>query len=173
MNKLLIIIALASMSIFACKPAADSSKEQTADQEVRNDDGTKAEKHFGEKINAGNTISINQMIAGLAGKDSLVTKIEGTVESVCQVKGCWMNLVPEGGDAEQSVFVKFKDYGFFMPLDLAGQKVALQGVAYREVTTVDELKHYAEDEGLSKEEIEKITEPKEELKFMADGVIIL
>ena len=60
-----------------------------------------------------------------------------------------------------------------MPLDLAGSEVIVEGIAYREITTVDELKHYAEDEGLSAEEIAKITEPAEELKFMADGVIIL
>ena len=84
-----------------------------------------------------------------------------------------MNLIPTEGPTDQSVFVKFKDYGFFMPLDLAGSEVIVQGKAYKEVTSVDELRHYAEDEGLSAEEIAKITEPEEELKFMADGVIIL
>jgi len=60
-----------------------------------------------------------------------------------------------------------------MPLDLAGSNVIVDGIAYKEVTGVDELRHYAEDEGKSPEEIAKITEPVEELKFMADGVIIL
>ena len=84
-----------------------------------------------------------------------------------------MNLVPDDGNEAKSIFVKFKDYGFFMPLDLAGEKVVMEGVAYKELTSVDELKHYAEDEGLSQEEIDKITQPKEELKFMANGVIVL
>jgi hypothetical protein len=60
-----------------------------------------------------------------------------------------------------------------MPKDIAGRKVTLDGYAYREVTSVDELRHYAEDEGKSKAEIEKITEPKEELKFLASGVILM
>jgi hypothetical protein len=38
---------------------------------------------------------------------------------------------------------------------------------------VEELKHLAEDAGKSKEEIEAITEPKEELKFLATGVLLL
>jgi hypothetical protein len=38
---------------------------------------------------------------------------------------------------------------------------------------VDDLKHFAEDEGKTPEEIAKITEPKEELKFLASGVKIL
>jgi hypothetical protein len=37
---------------------------------------------------------------------------------------------------------------------------------------VEDLRHYAEDEGKSKEEIAKITEPLVELAFEAEGVII-
>jgi hypothetical protein len=49
----------------------------------------------------------------------------------------------------------------------------MDGYAYREVTSVEDLRHFAEDEGKSKEEIEAITEPREELKFMASGVLLL
>jgi hypothetical protein len=48
----------------------------------------------------------------------------------------------------------------------------MQGKAFKEVTSVDELRHYAEDAGDSKEEIAKITEPKTELKFEATGVVL-
>ena len=82
-----------------------------------------------------------------------------------------MNMVSNNPDKE-SMFVKFKDYGFFMPKDIVGKTVIMEGVAYRETTSVEELRHYAEDEGKSKEEIEKITEPQVELKFMASGVLI-
>jgi hypothetical protein len=59
-----------------------------------------------------------------------------------------------------------------MPLDLAGKEVVMNGYAFKDVTSVDELKHYAEDEGLSQAEIDGITEPKKELKFMASGVYL-
>ena len=49
----------------------------------------------------------------------------------------------------------------------------MQGYAYRSVTPVDELKHLAQDAGKTQEEIEAITEPKEELKFLASGVLLL
>jgi hypothetical protein len=71
------------------------------------------------------------------------------------------------------MFVKFKDYGFFMPKDIAGREVIMEGTAYREVVSVDELKHLAKDAGKSEEEIAKITEPKEELQFLAHGVILV
>ena len=39
-------------------------------------------------------------------------------------------------------------------------------------TSVDELRHYAEDKGAPAEEIAAITEPKRELRMTADGVVI-
>lgn len=97
--------------------------------------------------------------------------VKAKVNAVCQAKGCWMTLSDESMDAE--VFVKFKDYAFFMPMDLAGGEVIAKGLVTKEFTPVEELRHYAEDEGKSKKEIEAITEPKEEYKMMASGVVIL
>lgn len=125
---------------------------------------------YGAEISSQEAVSFEDMLASLSAKDSIATKVSGVIESVCRVKGCWMNV--RGGDDDQSAFVKFKDYGFFVPKDSDGREVIMEGVVYKEVTPVDELRHYAEDEGKSAEEIAKITEPKEELKFMATGVLL-
>ena len=135
-------------------------------------ESTPGEK-FGAEITADEAIAFDQVIKMIETQDSLRTKFKATVEAVCQAKGCWMNLVGAPENVDPSIFVKFKDYGFFVPLDIAGKEVIVEGVAYKEVTSVEELKHYAEDEGKSQEEIDQITEPVEELKFMADGVIVL
>ena len=129
-------------------------------------------QYFGEKITADNFISFDDFINQVNDKEEVNVKLKAKVESVCQVKGCWMNLVADD-KSDSGVFVKFKDYGFFMPKDISGRYVVVEGKGYKEVTPVDELRHYAEDEGLSKEEIAAITEPKEELKFMASGVALL
>ena len=123
--------------------------------------------YFGEKFKVNNVIGLNALVGQMASSDSLNVQVKGIVESVCQKKGCWMNIATDDGE---ELFVQFKDYGFFMPLDLMGNEVVMNGHAYKDVTPVDELRHYAEDEGLSPEEIAKITEPKEELKFLATGV---
>jgi uncharacterized protein (UPF0335 family) len=60
-----------------------------------------------------------------------------------------------------------------MPKDIVGKTVVLEGISKKEVTSVDELKHYAEDAKKSKEEIAKITEPKKEIKFEAKGVLVM
>lgn len=125
---------------------------------------------FGEAITQDGAVSMADMVAKLQGVDSLQVKVKGKVEAVCQVKGCWVNL---HDDQAGDLFVKFKDYAFFLPKDIAGREVVMEGYAYKETTSVEDLKHFAEDEGKSKEEIEAITEPKEELKFMASGVVLL
>ncbi len=129
---------------------------------------------FGEKITPEGAISYDELLTKLETNETVENvKLKGKIEGVCQAKGCWMNIVSETNKDDEGFFVKFKDYGFFMPLDASGNTAIMQGKAYTEETTVEELRHYAEDEGQSAEDIAKITEPVTELKFMADGVIIL
>ncbi len=151
------ILLLCSICLFACNQSKMASS---------------SDNMFGEKITAKGAMSYDEMLTKIEGKEKIEAKVKGTVESVCQVKGCWMNIISkEAGKPE--MFVKFKDYGFFMPLDIAGKEVIMDGYAFYETTPVDELRHYAEDAGKSKEEIEAITEPETELKFMAHGVILV
>ncbi|MGB3548543.1 MAG: DUF4920 domain-containing protein [Saprospiraceae bacterium] len=103
--------------------------------------------------------------------DTMEVNVAGKVNSVCKMKGCWMTIVDESTDAE--MMVKFKDYGFFMPMDIDGREVVMHGKAYYQTTPVDELRHYAEDAGKSAEEIAAITEPERELRFLASGVQLL
>lgn len=124
---------------------------------------------FGEKINPESAISIELLEKKIKGKQSLQTTIEGDIDGVCLKKGCWMTLEKPNGDPMR---VSFKDYGFFVPTDCAGKKAVAMGTAKFDTTSVADLRHYAEDEGLSKEEIASITAPEIELVFVADGVII-
>lgn len=129
---------------------------------------------FGKQISSDGAIAYDELYAQLKTVDEIKNvKVKARVTGVCQAKGCWMNLTSSTADNSNALFVKFKDYGFFMPKDIAGRDVIVEGRAYKEITPVDELRHYAEDEGLPEEEILAINEPKEELKFMAHGVILL
>jgi len=105
----------------------------------------------------------------LSAKDSVQTQLIGEITEVCQSKGCWMKVKL---DADNEVFVRFKDYGFFVPKDAAGKKVAMNGAAFLEEMSVDDQRHFAEDEGASEDEIALITAPKKTLRFEADGVLI-
>ena len=173
------ILALLAMSCNKSvkTTAATEVKKEVSEEEAYKNFKSKSTdgKMFGEKIDAKGAVSYDAVLPKLkqlSGADKLENvKVMGTVEAVCKAKGCWMNIASEKG--ETPMFVKFKDYAFFMPKDLAGKKVVMQGYAFKEITDVAALRHFAEDEGKSKEEIAKITKPKEEYKFMANGVLIL
>ena len=125
--------------------------------------------HFGEKIDETGAISYAEVISRLENEDEFETKMVGQIQKVCKKKGCWITL-NDPDVAGEDIFVRFTDYGFFLPLDCEGRKVVMAGKAFKEATSVEELRHYAEDEGKSAEEIAAIIEPQVEFKFMADGV---
>ena len=66
-----------------------------------------------------------------------------------------------------------KDYKFFVPTSLEGKNIEIDGKVELATTSVDELKHFAEDAKKSQAEIDAITEPKKEIKIMASGIKIV
>ncbi len=125
---------------------------------------------YGETFNEGKAIPATKLAAKLETQNILETQLKGTVTDVCTKKGCWMKLDAGNG---QTTMVKFKDYGFFVPADIKGKKIIMNGIAKKETVSVEDQKHYAEDGGKSKEEIAKITQPKTEVSYEAKGVLIL
>jgi len=167
--KKIVFLILAATAIIGCKDAKTNEKAAEKQQETKAPEIAYAS--FGEKINAEDVLTaaqINEKYNGLKVGDTLNVKFQSNINSVCSKKGCWMRL--DLGE-EKEVMVKFKDYGFFVPLDAKGEAI-VNGKAFVQETSVDELKHYAEDAGKSAEEIAKITEPKKTLSFVADGVLL-
>ncbi|MEM0996850.1 MAG: DUF4920 domain-containing protein [Bacteroidota bacterium] len=188
------ILPLFALLVFlwSCETATDNAEAQGDEATVENATGDQASAdktadeepepkpkfelpdrdatgNFGAAVSAEGATDVGQLSTEMGEEDSVQIKLTGVVKAVCQARGCWMTLPLDG---EKELMVKFKDYGFFVPRNSANKKATIEGWAYKEVVSVDELRHYAEDEGLPTEEIEKITEPKERLTFMADGVII-
>lgn len=162
--KSIIFLCFCLISLVQCKNNATSGAAQKP--EVNNHET----KSFGAAITEEGSVTPEKAAAMLANADSMAMKITGKVTEVCQARGCWMNVVDDQGG--QPIFVQFKDYGFFMPKDCSGKKVTMDGMLYKQITPVEELRHYAQDKGATKDEIAAITQPKEELKFMAKGVVM-
>lgn len=169
MKKLLLLLSIAStvVGLSACSNSAEQSGNASADSSAVAAGGNT----FGAKIDENGVISMDSLIAMVAAGQTDISgvKVKGKVNEVCQAKGCWMNL--DKGDGS-GMRVTFKDYAFFVPKDCGGKTAIVLGHAYMDTTAVEDLRHYAEDEGKSKEEIEKITAPLVELAFEAEGVII-
>jgi hypothetical protein len=150
-----------------------SCKEQHKQTPVKEESSIAANfSIFGEEFNsevATTSTLLYEEFKGLASADTLQTTFRGTVTEVCKEKGCWMKVALENGE---ETMVTFKDYGFFVPKDLAGKEVVINGRGFIDEMSVEDQQHFAEDGGQSAEAIAKITEPKRTYSLIADGVIL-
>lgn len=166
MRKTIYLLTVLSLCFAACKTSTSDNKKVTQEVSAIDYDS------FGEKITDEKALTSAEMLDkfnNLQAGDSVQIKFASKINEVCSKKGCWMKL-SLGDDAQ--TMVRFKDYGFFVPLDAKGKEVIVEGVAFVKETSVADLQHYAEDAGKSKEEIAKITEPKLEFAFEASGVLM-
>ena len=124
---------------------------------------------YGVAITPAGAVPMSALATALGTRDSAQVKLVGTASAVCQAKGCWMTLPTADG---QQMRVRFRDYAFFVPKDLSGHTVVVSGWAHRETVSVADQQHYLRDAGKPEPEIAAITQPRQELNFMADGVLV-
>ena len=124
---------------------------------------------YGTVVTPEGAVPMSGLNAALGRRDSAQVKLVAKAAAVCQAKGCWMTLPTADG---QQMRVRFRDYAFFVPKDLSGHDVVVSGWAYREAVSVADQQHYLRDAGKPDSEIAAITEPKQELNFLADGVLV-
>jgi hypothetical protein len=153
MKHLLFIVSLAVISLGGISQS--SSKSSTA---------------FGKAFNSIKSISADELQVKLKHEDSFNGIVLGQVSSVCQVKGCWMKIHTTFG---KDIMVQFKDYKFFVPTDIDGKMVMINGEARNNEIPVETLRHYAKDAGKSEEDILKITQPENQIVFVASGVQVV
>jgi uncharacterized protein YdeI (BOF family) len=124
---------------------------------------------FGAEVTTDKAVTVEDMVKSLEAGKKTDVKVEGVVVEVCAAEGCWLRMK----NGEGNIMVRMKDHKWFVPTALNGKKVVLEGTAEIKETTVAMLKHYAEDAGKSKEEIEAIKEPKKEVVIQAKGILVL
>lgn len=160
--KVLISFFSLILIVVSCQPNKQEQKQAIAENY----------NVFGDTILVSETTqmaNLNSIYDDLAIGDTISTKITAVVTEVCKKKGCWMKL---DLDQDREIMVHFKDYGFFVPKDIAGKKVILQGNAFVEQVSVEDQQHYAMDGGKSEAEVAAITRPKKTYTFLANGVLI-
>ena len=161
--KKIFVLALAVFSMIACKKTEIKEEAIVAPEKFQS---------FGDSITTEGAITKEELLAKfetLKEGDTIELKFRSEIKDVCQKKGCWMNMNLSN---DKNAFVRFKDYGFFMPFNAAGSEAIVNGKAFISVESVDELKHYAKDAGKSQVAIDSITEPKVSYSFLSNGVLI-
>ncbi|WKD85938.1 hypothetical protein KCTC32516_01287 [Polaribacter huanghezhanensis] len=166
MKNLLKVCVVFLLVFTACK------ENSTEKKDTKTAEATTSFDSFGALIFDEGAIDSKAMLdrfKSLKVGDTINVKFASKIDEVCSKKGCWMKL--DLTDGTQTM-VRFKDYGFFMPLDAKDREVIVNGKAFVQETSVADLKHFAEDAGKTKEEIARITMPKVEFTFEADGVLM-
>lgn len=112
---------------------------------------------FGSKINPKTEkVELAKLIAEPSQHYHKTVQVQGTVDQVCTEKGCWLAL--KNGDRDMRV--KFKDYGFFVPQNIRGKNVMVEGELVEK--SVDEQIEGTQD-----------VKQKKQVFFVASGVQII
>lgn len=107
--------------------------------------------------------------------DGKYLRLRGEVVSVCAKKGCWLRLVPVGGESADSLFVKFTCpvRGRLIPMAAVGHEAIVEGTLEVSKITEAEARHYAEDAGKSAAEIAKIVGDRDQLRMKSPAAQIV
>lgn len=171
-----------SLALFACTPSGqeDHQEESTAVEVAQTEPMVFPEDSVSEdgkmsfhglRIDDADAVSLTEVKTVVAEKGGVTgVKVAAPIEAACQNKGCWMTVKLA---EDEEMRVTFKDYGFFVPKDSPGKTAIMTGDVFYDTTTVERLRHFAVDGGMSEAEAEKtITEPEISMSFEATGVII-
>lgn len=125
---------------------------------------------YGKVVTADNALNTAALKTTLGIDTAYTGKVTGTVVEVCKKKGCFMKLAQDGG---KTIMVQFTDYAYFMPQNIVGKTVVVEGLATVKEVSVERQIHYAKDAGKSAAEIAAITEPRKDISIIADGVLVV
>ncbi|GMQ27625.1 DUF4920 domain-containing protein [Algoriphagus confluentis] len=163
----LLSLVVLSWTTFSCQKASETSAESTTYEVVG--EAEVVPGNYGDLLDSKEIRTTTEMVSLVQSNGTFEGKISGEIKEVCTKKGCWFAMdLPNG----ESMRVTFKDYGFFIPTNSQGFPIVMEGKAILTETDVETLRHFAEDQGKTKEEVEAITEPKREITFEATGVVI-
>ncbi len=163
--KYFLLIATLVITLNSCDNASQSKSKSEQKQVLNPVEG----EVYGNKIANENIILATTLPQEMLNEKEMELKLEGNINAVCQMSGCWMDMDLGGGEI---VHVTFKDEAFTLPKDVTGKNAVIEGVAIRQEVPVAELKKAAKAEGKSQEEIDAINQPKIEFYFEADGVTL-
>jgi hypothetical protein len=72
-------------------------------------------------------------------------------------------------EGARSIRVTFRDYAFFVPKDIAGKTVVVEGVLSRRLLSADEAKHFDEESPAGST---TTPGPREEWSLVANSVVV-
>lgn len=121
----------------------------------------------GAALGKSKKVSINDVLKDPAKYAGQTVRVNGVVVRSCKMEGCWAELA-QNKDSK-SVRVKFKDHGFFIPLQSAGAKARAEGVFSVKTLSKAQVDHMIEEDG-AKFENRNADGSVTEVSFEASGI---
>ena len=172
MKRLLLIPLLLLAACTADAPDASDAEDGLTDSPVTEGDQVVADMGtvVGEDPGDGAVLFVEQILEAPETYDGTPVRVAGTVSEVCQMEGCWLTFQnDEGTPFRVSVPRDDDGYVFTFPTDVSGQNAVVAGTLSIEETSVETLRHLAEDGGATADEIAAITAPERTFVLSATG----
>lgn len=160
MKWILVLLSVVSFSVTALAHSDGGHKKEKF---------TKGQTKFGGKITTTKVEKLNDIVTDFKKFEGKTVSFEAVPKKVCKKSGCWMVLK----DGNKEVRTLFKDYGFFVPADIVGKKVRVQGVMEQKQISAATRRHFMKDEGAKARDIKKIVNSEIQYQFTADAVEII
>jgi hypothetical protein len=119
MRKSVLFLGFVCSLIFGCAKDAPPAAKKDPAAAAAPAKGTLA---LGAPIQAGQTVSLGDVAKNPAAFKGKTLTTTGTVTSVCQQMGCWMEIKDEASQAH----IKMAGHDFFVPKTAAGRKAKVQ-----------------------------------------------
>jgi hypothetical protein len=104
---------------------------------------------FGKGVTAADPVAIAELLASPQKYVGRTVRIDGRIEEVCPMRGCWIDVAAEGRPGV--VRVKVTDGEIVFPADAKGRAVSAEGVFERIELTGEQavgwMRHLAEEKG--------------------------
>src|SRR5688572_10151530 len=146
MKTFLFTLALVAGTALSAAAAQDQHKSHSKKPEAPAAASSKAEViKRGEPLGDSPQVAFADVLkepSKFAGK---TVRIEGLVERVCKMEGCWMQIKPSA-DSEASVRVTF-DHKFSVPKDADKMNFRAEGTVGVKTLSKEEVDHLVKDDG--------------------------
>jgi len=124
---------------------------------------------YGEIASSENAINAETLPDLLSDTHQVHTIVEGQVIQVCQHSGCWLDIIINDS---VNLRVSFSDPKLTIPKNSKGKTAIVSGIAEKELISVETLRNFAREDGMSEEEAAKINQPVYQYSFEATGIML-
>lgn len=132
------------------------------------------ESKLGKPLTMKESISVADLNAKAVSLNGKTVQVKGKITEVCEMMGCWMNLVDPASNAK--IKIKVNDGEIVFPKTAIGKMAVAEGkltkVEMTKEKAIEHMKHEAEEKG-KKFDPKSVTGPMSYWQIQGTGAVIL